>query len=658
MAIERGFKAVLRYRSDEFLSSGAGKQLLFLFILSMVIVVFHVGLALVLGAVLPDTLVQSHPSLSLEGTGAGFLDKFWFYFTRILDAGTMGGDEGHLLQIVSTTDTILGVIVAGLLISALAGNFQERLDEIKRGGAPVMEHGHFLVLGWSEKIYSVIDQLSEANVEKGKIIVVVMADREKIEMEEKLRDKVVHQDRVKLVVRAGSSVSLNDLAKVSFDHAQAIVVLCDEADVSDPDRADARIIKTLMALYNHPDGKGKVDKIKVTAEVMLAANQEIAEIASDGKAQVTKTNEIISKIILQTSRISGLSIVYDELLRFEGNEIHYAAFPQIVGKRFGDVLLDFSNGNPVGIGKADGSSHMLNPPSDYVIQADEELLILAEDDHIEYRPYQGPLSLQNVRAISDAAASKPVEHLLVLGWNEKIFPIMSEFDDYVGKGSTLTLVNSLPAEQRHKELTEKCGPPKNVEVRHLVGEFTSRALMERLQPQNYPTVMVLGDATRDASAEDADTRAIIALLLLRDFRRRAGVARQEVCSEILNPKNRELAATTQIHDIVISNEMVSMFLAQITHEPRVRAVLEDLFRSEGSEIYLKDITHYAHVGQPITFEHLVLAAKSRGEVAMGVQAFVDDPEKRYGLVLNPKDRSTPFIPKSGDRLVVMAEDDG
>ena len=27
----------------------------------------------------------------------------------------------------------------------------------------------------------------------------------------------------------------------------------------------------------------------------------------------------------------------------------------------------------------------------------------------------------------------------------------------------------------------------------MVGEFTSRALMERLQPQNYPAVMVLGD---------------------------------------------------------------------------------------------------------------------------------------------------------------------
>lgn len=653
MAVERGFRAALRYRSDEFLSSGAGKQLLFLFVLSLIIVLFHTLLALGIGAIM-----GAFGDNQFDGAGATIIDKFWFYFTRILDAGTMGGDEGNVLRIISTTDTILGVIVAGLLISALAGNFQDRLEQIKRSGSPVVEKRHFLILGWSEKIYSVIDQLSEANVAKGKIVVVVMSEKEKPEMEEALRDKVVHQKRVKMVCRQGSSVNLIDLQKVAFDLSQSIIVLVDEADKDDPDRADARIIKTLMALYNHPDGRGKMDKIKVTAEVMQSASQEIAAIAADGKAAVVKTNEIISKIILQTSRISGLSIVYDELLRFEGNEIHYTKVPQVVGRRFGEILLDFPNGNVVGVAKADGSSHKLNPEAEYVIQGDEELLILAEDDRIPYKPYQGPLNLGNVRAIAGAVSEKPVEHMLVLGWNEKIFPIAKEYDSYVGAGSTLTLVNSIPADERQAQLLEHCGEPKNIEIRHLVGEFTSRALMERLQPQQYPSVMVLGDMTREGGAEAADTRAIIALLLLRDLCRRSNVTTQEVCSEILDPKNRELAATTQIHDIVISNEMVSMFLAQVTHEPRVRAVLEDLFESEGSEIYLKPIESYCPIGTPITYEHLILAAKSRNEVALGYQNYVEDPSKKYGLMLNPAQRQAVFAPKQGDRLVVLAEDDG
>ena len=49
MRIERGFRAKLRYRSDEFLSGGAGRQLLFLFVLTMAVVVVFTLLSLPLG---------------------------------------------------------------------------------------------------------------------------------------------------------------------------------------------------------------------------------------------------------------------------------------------------------------------------------------------------------------------------------------------------------------------------------------------------------------------------------------------------------------------------------------------------------------------------------------------------------------------------------
>jgi hypothetical protein len=643
MASARGFRARLRYLSDAVLGGGAGRQLLFLFVLTVGIVLVFSAVAVALGL---------HED-------EGPLDALWYYFGRVMDAGTFTGDEGGLNRVVSTVATILGVIVAGLLISSLAGNFQERLDSIKRGGAAVVEDGHFLVLGWSEKIYSVIDQISEAYLGK-KIVVVVMAERDKVTMQDALQDKVTHLDRMKLVVRSGSSLSLHDLSRVAFDRARAIVVLVDEADADDHNKADGRIIKTLLALFNHPDVRDRAAELRVTAEVMLPANQEIASIASGGHAQVIKTNEIISKILLQTSRISGLSIVYDELLRFEGNEIHFKKFPQVVGRKFGEVLLDFPNGCLVGVAKEDGSGHTLNPPADHVLAADEELLILAEDAAIKYWQYDGALTPATVKIPTPAPAAKPVEHMLILGWNEKVFPIVEEYDNYVGPGSTLTLVNALDVAARTAALEDKCPPAKNVDIRHLVGEFTSRKLMEQLGPHDYPTVMVLGDHVGGGGVEEADTRAIIALLLLREFRRQHGIEKQEVCSEILNPKNRELAATTEINDIVISNEMVSMVLAQITYEPRVRPVLEDLFRSEGSEIYLKDLALYVPPGQTVTFEWLILAAKARGEVALGVQVYENDAAAHFGLVLNPPAamRQKPITPKPGDRLVVLAEDDG
>jgi hypothetical protein len=143
--------------------------------------------------------------------------------------------------------------------------------------------------------------------------------------------------------------------------------------------------------------------------------------------------------------------------------------------------------------------------------------------------------------------------------------------------------------------------------------------------------------------------------LLRDFRQRGGVASQEVCSEILDPRNRDLAATTEINDIVISNEMVSMVLAQVTHEPRVRPVLEDLFQSEGSEVYLKDISLYAPVGQATTFEYLTGLPK-RNESAL-VQIITPDRAQRYGIMLNPTDARA-VRAQGGRPADRSAEDDG
>lgn len=650
MASKRGFRKKIHYRVDEFIGGGAGKQLIFLALLTVGLVLAFTFVGVVIGVGTDD------------GYAGGFFERVyetaWFYFGRVIDPGTFVGDTGLLNRVVSTAVSVMGIVVAGLLISALAGNFQDRLDQIRRGGADVMEDGHFLVLGWSEKIYSVFDQLSEAYAEQGRIACVVMAEKDKLEMEKALADHVKYPERIKLVVRSGSSTSLGDLEKVSFAQAQAIVVLIHEDDTDDPDKADARVMKTLMAIFNHPEARTLKTPPRVTAEVMQSHNQELAVIASNGHAKVVKTNEMISKIILQTARIPGLSLVYDELLRFEGNEIHFKKFPQLTGRRFGDILLDFPNACVVGVANSDGSAHTLNPPADHVIASHEEILLLAEDANIPFVPYGGPLNPGQFPPL-ESAAQKPVEHLLILGWNPKIFPILKEFDDYVAAGSTVTLVNSVPEADRLTQIEDACGALGTISLRHMVGQFTSRALMDELNPQNYPNVMVLGDTVESSDAESADTRAIIALLLLRDARRRSSLApNQRVCSEILEPRNRELAATTQINDIIISNEMVSMVLAQITYEPRAQAVLEDLLRSEGSEVYLKPLEFYCPPNQAVTWEYLLLAAKARSEVALGLQIYDENPNAKYGLVLNPQTRQHPVMPKPGDRLIVLAEEDG
>ena len=72
MAVERGWKAKFRYRADEFLGGGAGKQLAFLFGLTCAIVVGFTVISALASVVTP----------SLAIADGNVIDQAWWYFTR------------------------------------------------------------------------------------------------------------------------------------------------------------------------------------------------------------------------------------------------------------------------------------------------------------------------------------------------------------------------------------------------------------------------------------------------------------------------------------------------------------------------------------------------------------------------------------------------
>ena len=87
-------------------------------------------------------------------------------------------------------------------------------------------------------------------------------------------------------------------------------------------------------------------------------------------------------------------------------------------------------------------------------------------------------------------------------------------------------------------------------------------------------------------------------------------------------------------------------------QPQLKAVYNQLLQPDGPEFFLSPAEAYADLsvdGGKTTFEALAAAARSRGEVAIGIyQASGDKP------MLNPP-RSLRLQLKPGDRLVVLGE---
>lgn len=125
---------------------------------------------------------------------------------------------------------------------------------------------------------------------------------------------------------------------------------------------------------------------------------------------------------------------------------------------------------------------------------------------------------------------------------------------------------------------------------------------------------------------------------------------------MLDVRNRKLAEITQVDDFIVSDELASLMMAQISENIELSHVFDDLFYPEGSEIYLKPVANYVRTGEPVNFYTVVEAARSKGEVALGYRLSKDanEPLKAYGVVLNPaKSKEVIYLPT--DRLVVLAE---
>src|SRR5207245_4071343 len=110
-------------------------------------------------------------------------------------------------------------------------------------------------------------------------------------------------------------------------------------------------------------------------------------------------------------------------------------------------------------------------------------------------------------------------------------------------------------------------------------------------------------------------------------------------------------------DFIVSDNLVSLLLAQISENKELSAVFQDLFDAEGNELYLKPAGDYVELERPVNFYTVVEAARRRGEVAVGyrLRARGDSVNGAHGVVVNP-DKSAAVRFAAADRVIVLAED--
>jgi hypothetical protein len=186
------------------------------------------------------------------------------------------------------------------------------------------------------------------------------------------------------------------------------------------------------------------------------------------------------------------------------------------------------------------------------------------------------------------------------------------------------------------------------------GDTCDRKLLDRLDVTRFDHVLVLSEL-EGKTIDVADARTMITLLHLRDIAQQAG-KKVKITTEMLDGRNRELAAVAEADDFIVSNSLISLVVSQVAENRELQAIFDQLLSEEGHEIYLKPATDYVKPGVDVDFYTIVEAAARRNEVAIGyrIAANAQNAEGGFGVMLNPKKRLKMRFAQA-DRIIVLAE---
>jgi voltage-gated potassium channel Kch len=403
--------------------------------------------------------------------------------------------------------------------------------------------------------------------------------------------------------------------------------------------SDTVVLKSLLAISKTAPAQG----LHVVAEIYDERTAAIARLVAGERAGLVLASPLISRLLVQTGRQSGLSIVYTELLDFAGNEIYVVAEPALTGKTFREAVHRYGTSSLIGVIAADGAT-LVPPPLERVFAADDRAIAISRDDDTVVLDGAAP-SVDEAALVPPPPRTEPrPERTLVLGASARLGTVLAELDKYVAPESeTLVVAEALPA----------LPALRNMRVTARAADITERGVLESLDVTTFDHVLVLSESA-GRTQEMADARTTVALLHLRDLARIAG-KKVPITSEILDIGNRELASVAEADDFIVSNTLVSLMVSQIAENPHLVRVFEELFGPEGHEIYLKPAGEYVRPGSH-AFGVVCEAALRRGEVAIGYRLAkrAADPDAAFGVAINPPRKAAALL-GAGDQIIVLAE---
>lgn len=608
-----GFKEKFSYHFDNIMSKGT---------IALVVILFLVTAAVVVITGVIGSFINQDP--------AGV--TIWQSLVHTLDAGTLGGDDpGNIgFIILMLIVTVCGIFVTSILIGIINSGFERKLYDLRKGSSKVIESGHTVIIGFNDSIYTILSELIIAGENQKKNCIVVLGEEEKTEMEDLIKSHIEDWKTTRIICKSGKLTENFLFDRASLEASKSIIINRDN---------DFSIIQIILATVSYLKSKDAFNSgAHISSMIYNKANLEAARIAGEGKANILFFQEALSRIIAHTCRQPGLSFVLTEFFDFEGDEFYFENFPELAGRPFGEILNLFERSTVVGL--EHNGAVLLNPPMNTILKPKDRVIHLAEDDNTSMP--QSAIPAVDLSAETYMREEDINGHLLVLGYNHYLKNILEELDKYVGRGTTVTVGGTeipVPLESRQY---------KNLTVERKVCNIYGRANLEALVEDSVENILILSDL--ECGVDEADAKTLLLLIQLRDIAKKWNKT-FHLTSEMRSESNQKLAKVANVNDFVVGSSIMNLIIAQISENPKLSLLFEDLLDEDGSELYMKKACRYVKPGVRTDFYTLTEIAKKRNEIVVGYKKATRDGMQ---IKTNPaKSESVSF--RESDYLIVIAE---
>ncbi len=496
---------IISYRFDIIMSYGN------IAVTMVLIVVGLIGVVIVAVIILVEAPEITNGSLS---------ETLWLSFMRVLDPGNVATDPEYknmTFLIVTTIATFFGLALISTYIGLVSGNFSQRIEKLREGNTKVLEKNHLIILGFSEMTLSIIKNIQKNKGKKDKITIVVLSNKNRKEMEDKILEAGILTIYSNVICRTGELTSSVSLLNVGITHASKIIIVGDE------EGSNFKVGMMVKSLLDSDD-YNKIDIMMVTKD----ENEiNLTKSLFSERMKIYSNQESNYDAVLKACSLKTYLKIYAILYGSKGDyTFSLIQIKECYGKTFGEIIAAFTYSSVIGL--IENNEILLNPNKDIII-----------DDHHKL------IFIQSTNVAPDYNGK-------ILKSNKNTFEKIDKNDHVIDIISNILIIGQSNQDAFIKSVENKYPSIRQTIINQLDSDHIFDEIDKYFSTSQLDMIVFLGDRNMSDSINDAICINILAYL---DSKYSRSENNYVIAARLTQPKDIKFAYEINGLDMVIENDL-------------------------------------------------------------------------------------------------------